>query len=141
MHRALQKVLLPLGLFVCAAPLWAAQTADEGLTKSVPCAACHQDLTKNYFMSRHGVTADSRTPGKNCSTCHGETLRHMSNPMKEKPQFTFKKDVNGFMSEENLKASNAVCTSCHKSTGHILRMRTHRWGVFPAIRTIRLMLL
>lgn len=36
MHRALQKVLLPLGLFVCAAPLWAAQTADEGLTKSVP---------------------------------------------------------------------------------------------------------
>lgn len=65
MHRALQKVLLPLGLFVCAAPLWAAQTADEGLTKSVPCAACHQDLTKNYFMSRHGVTADSRTPGKN----------------------------------------------------------------------------
>lgn len=114
MHRALQKVLLPLGLFVCAAPLWAAQTADEGLTKSVPCAACHQDLTKNYFMSRHGVTADSRTPGKNCSTCHGETLRHMSNPMKEKPQFTFKKDVNGFMSEENLKASNAVCTSCHK---------------------------
>ena len=81
MHRALQKVLLPLGLFVCAAPLWAAQTADEGLTKSVPCAACHQDLTKNYFMSRHGVTADSRTPGKNCSTCHGETLRHMSNPM------------------------------------------------------------
>ena len=104
MHRALQKVLLPLGLFVCAAPLWAAQTADEGLTKSVPCAACHQDLTKNYFMSRHGVTADSRTPGKNCSTCHGETLRHMSNPMKEKPQFTFKKDVNGFMSEENLKA-------------------------------------
>ena len=31
MHRALQKVLLPLGLFVCAAPLWAAQTADEGL--------------------------------------------------------------------------------------------------------------
>ena len=35
MHRALQKVLLPLGLFVCAAPLWAAQTADEDLTKSV----------------------------------------------------------------------------------------------------------
>lgn len=32
MHRALQKVLLPLGLFVCAAPLWAAQTADEDLT-------------------------------------------------------------------------------------------------------------
>lgn len=49
MHRALQKVLLPLGLFVCAAPLWAAQTADEGLTKSVPCAACHQDLTKKLL--------------------------------------------------------------------------------------------
>ena len=87
MHRALQKVLLPLGLFVCAAPLWAAQTADEGLTKSVPCAACHQDLTKNYFMSRHGVTADSRTPGKNCSTCHSATFKCV------RPQLIFKCNV------------------------------------------------
>ena len=72
MHRALQKVLLPLGLFVCAAPLWAAQTADEGLTKSVPCAACHQDLTKNYFMSRHGVTAAKtvqHVTAKRCGIC------------------------------------------------------------------------
>lgn len=55
MHRALQKVLLPLGLFVCAAPLWAAQTADEGLTKSVPCAACHRlRKTHAYNLFRYG---------------------------------------------------------------------------------------
>ncbi|MFU0842404.1 MAG: MULTIHEME-CYTC domain-containing protein [Burkholderia sp.] len=104
-------VLFTMGLGAMNASFAAeTQPAESGN----PCLACHADIGKHYANTRHAVK-DGRAPGDNCATCHGETLRHMSNPTKEKPQFTFKKDAKGFMSEEELKASNKVCTTCHNT--------------------------
>lgn len=103
---------LLIGLGMATATM--AATAPATDSKS-PCLTCHVDAGKHYANTRHAVK-DGRTPGDNCATCHGETLRHMSNPTKEKPQFTFKKDVKGFMYEKTLAESNAVCTSCHKGS-------------------------
>lgn len=110
---ALALSLLTGGAAAAETDAKAADTTAEAL-KNIPCAACHADLTKKYLTGRHGGTIDARAPGANCSTCHGEVLRHMANPMKEKPQVTFKKDVKGFMTPEAQKAADAACTSCHK---------------------------
>lgn len=119
MTKAFARAMLPALLALVGFSAYAAEpavqeTADPiaAAVKQNPCSSCHADVTKNYLMSRHGV-ADGKTPGNNCATCHGETLRHMSNPAKEKPQFTFKRDAKGFMDEESRAAADKVCTSCH----------------------------
>ncbi len=110
-RQGLVMVMLGLGIF--SASVYA---TDAPATESKsPCFTCHVDIAKTHALSRHSIK-DGRTPGDNCATCHGEVLRHMSNPAKEKPQFTFKKDVKGFMDEKILAESNAVCTSCHKGS-------------------------
>lgn len=83
----------------------------QSIQSKVPCAQCHGDLTKHYLMSKHSVNPNG--PGLNCATCHGEVLRHMSNPMKEKPQFTFAKSKDGLFDEASRAAADKVCTSCH----------------------------
>ncbi len=112
--RFVVTVMLSLGVLASSAFAADAPAASTSEVKS-PCFACHTDIAKSYVHSRHAVK-DGRAPGDNCATCHGEVLRHMSNPAKEKPQFTFKKDAKGFMTEEELKASNKVCTSCHNAS-------------------------
>lgn len=123
MNQALARAMMPALLALVGCSAFAAEPAPEAsadlvaaTASKIPCSSCHTDLTKNYVMSRHGVTDDTRTPGTNCMTCHGETLRHMSNPVKEKPQFTFKRDAQGFMDEESRAAADKVCTSCHNTT-------------------------
>ncbi len=109
-RQGLVLVMLGLGAFS-----FNASAATPAAVDKTPCYSCHPDAVKHYANTRHAVK-DGRTPGDDCATCHGEVLRHMSNPAKEKPQFTFKKDVKGFMDEKTLAESNKVCTSCHKGS-------------------------
>lgn len=101
---------------LATALLWMSATTNVALADQVkgnPCATCHKDVAKNLVMTRHGVTADARTPANNCMMCHGEALRHMSNPMKNKPQYTFKKDKKGFSKGEQ---ADKACIACHKGS-------------------------
>ena len=121
--RVLTPLAFAFGILASGAASAAPVASDADLAKQIPCAQCHMEVVKNFTQSRHGVTADKRTPGNNCSSCHGETLRHMSNPMKEKPEVTFKKDAKGFMSLEMQAKADKTCTSCHKGTD-----QTHWFG-------------
>lgn len=110
---ALFAGLLAFGLSAHAADTKAVDPVADQVSK-IPCSTCHADLVKDYVKGHHGNLHNTKAPGNDCASCHGETLRHMSNPVKEKPQFTFKLDKQGFMDEKSRAESDKVCTSCHK---------------------------
>ena len=88
------------------------------------CTICHDaNYTKPIFpiyQSRHGVTADSRTP--RCQSCHGDSTKHQGDPTQH-PDIVF-----GVKSGHNKNAVDAktqadACLTCHKSG-----LRTHWSG-------------
>jgi DmsE family decaheme c-type cytochrome len=116
----LQTVALALGI---AAAAHAADDAgakrpaplDVVLKGDAKCTRCHDENESYPVLSigktRHGVTADGRTP--TCTSCHGESTAHEKNPqgLKERPKVdrNFKRD-----SSTPPEERNAACLGCHQ---------------------------
>ena len=119
---AVQATLLAFGLAVAA---HAQDTAKAGpkdlvLKGDAKCTRCHDESEAYPVLdigkTRHGVTADFRTP--TCTSCHGASDRHINKPegVKErpKPDRTFSKN-----SETPPEERSAACLGCHeRGTAH-----------------------
>lgn len=80
------------------------------------CTRCHDESEKKPILSiyktRHGVKADSRTPG--CQSCHGESIAHVKNP--EGTETRPITDIPfGTHAGTSAKLQAATCISCHES--------------------------
>ncbi len=89
---------------------------DAVLRGDATCTGCH-DADDEFPVlaigkTRHGVTADNRTP--TCTSCHGESDTHINKPAdaKErlKPDRTF-----GKKATTTADSQNSACLSCHQS--------------------------
>jgi len=89
---------------------------DLVLKGDAKCTKCHDEGDEYPVLSigqtRHGVTADGRTP--TCTSCHGESDKHINKPegVKERPHpdVVFK----GKSASESA-AINKSCLSCHEA--------------------------
>ena len=126
--RTTQKLLRVLAatagvlFFASAAPTAAAEPRkDLVLRGDAQCTRCH-DAGDDYPVlaigqTRHGVKADGRTPS--CTSCHGESDRHMNKPegAKERPSPDILFRGKG---RSEPVAQNKACLTCHEGSN-----RTH----------------
>lgn len=89
---------------------------DKVLKGDAVCTRCHDETEEYPVLSiaktRHGVTADNRTP--TCTSCHGESETHVNKPpdAKERP----KPDrVFGKASTTPMEERSQACLTCHQS--------------------------
>lgn len=90
--------------------------ASRTLEKDKVCTECHDESEIKpvlaMYKTRHGVKADSRTPG--CQTCHGASDAHVKNPagtaIRPAVDITF-----GAKSKTSPQAQNEACVGCHQS--------------------------
>ena len=90
--------------------------ADRTLEKDAVCTKCHDESEQKavlaIYKTRHGVKADSRTPG--CQTCHGVSDAHVKNPagtsIRPASDIGF-----GAKSKTSPQAQSEACISCHQS--------------------------
>jgi DmsE family decaheme c-type cytochrome len=103
---------------------------DLVLTGDAKCTRCHGEEEEFPVLAigktRHGVTADKRTP--TCTSCHGESETHIFKPEgakeRPKPQRTFGKTSTTPMAERS-----AACLTCHQGGKRIhwqLSMHSNR---------------
>jgi DmsE family decaheme c-type cytochrome len=123
-------------------PAGLAQAADVVQKGDAVCTRCH-DESESYPVlaigkTKHGTMADSRAP--TCTTCHGESRRHVENQKQEgdkgrpKPDRTFDGPLQGLPSsrtaafvpplgytpnpakrtETSAAERNAPCLTCHQ---------------------------
>jgi len=127
--------------FLCACLLfttvvWAADTTRKKSAKDVVligdavCTKCH-DEDEDYPVlaigkTRHGVTADARTPS--CTSCHGESREHAkarSDRKRPKPEITYRDIHSAVPSRDRVEREldfaltpvadrNRACLSCHQ---------------------------
>ena len=78
------------------------------------CTRCHDESEKkpvlSIYQTRHGVKADSRTPG--CQSCHGESEQHVNNPKGTDPRPPL--EIR-FGSKADPGRQTEACLTCHKS--------------------------
>jgi len=93
----------------------AAPRKDLVLKGDAKCTRCHDETDNSPVLAigktRHGVTADGRTP--TCTSCHGDSETHMNKPegVKERP----KPDrLFGKSSTTPLAVRNQACLTCHQ---------------------------
>jgi DmsE family decaheme c-type cytochrome len=127
-HQMLVAIALT-GALGCSATALAADEAATGGKKVVKdlvlkgdavCTECHdeEDAPEKLAIgkTRHGVTADKRTP--TCTSCHGESPTHVKKPegQQERPGV----DV-GFTkrSKVSVEKRNAACLTCHQGAKRI----------------------
>ena len=96
---------------------------DIVLKGDAKCTACHDEADSPKVLAisqtRHGVTADGRTP--TCTSCHGESIAHLGHKGSSKPP---KPDhVFGKNSGTSAAERNGACLSCHRGD-----KRTHWEG-------------
>lgn len=109
LRRWLRAALLGVmsGAMLVAAMPGVAQAADDAT-----CTSCHDaDDDPDLFAigrTKHGVRADSRTPG--CTSCHGDSKEHVSNFGSRATGVIFKK---GAYPISAASVINASCLSCH----------------------------
>jgi DmsE family decaheme c-type cytochrome len=89
---------------------------DGSLKGDAICTKCHDETEKKAVLSiyktRHGVRADSRTPG--CQTCHGASEAHVKNP--DKTQIRPWVDIQfGGEKPSSVGVQVAACLTCHKT--------------------------
>ncbi len=108
--------LLPLcalaASFMALAPAtWA---VDRSLEGDKNCTVCHDESWKppvlSIYQTRHGVKADTRTPG--CQSCHGESAAHRGDPENKAPDVVFAARSKNLSPVET---RNAACLSCHET--------------------------
>jgi len=92
---------------------------DIVLKGDARCTECHDEADAPELLrigkTRHGVTADGRTP--TCTSCHGESNAHVDYKGSEKPP---KPDVYfGKKSETPVAKRNETCLSCHQGGDRI----------------------
>ncbi len=96
-----------------AAPTESAQTLSKDLVLrgDARCTQCHDESDSPQLLAigktLHGVTADVRTP--TCTSCHGDSDKHVNNTGQVKPDRTF-----GKYSATPPAELNAACLSCHQ---------------------------
>lgn len=144
LKNILQALAVMAGLFAFGNGLaLAADGKDLALRGDAKCTGCHDENDKYPVLSiaqtRHGVKADGRTP--TCTSCHGASDSHVSDPMKTRPDRVFAKagkfgtdDMAGACLDchesgnrthwagSRHQADGVVCSSCH--TVHAPRDRT-----------------
>jgi DmsE family decaheme c-type cytochrome len=85
---------------------------DLVLRDDAKCTRCHDAPgILSIGQTRHGVTADMRTP--TCTTCHGESAGHLKEGPGTKPDVVFKKGPYE-VSDDRVRAGQ--CLSCHRGT-------------------------
>lgn len=92
---------------------------DIVLKGDARCTECHDEADAPELLAigktRHGVTADGRTPG--CTNCHGESAKHVEYKGKDKPP---KPDVVfGKASINTPQERNGTCLECHQGGNRI----------------------
>jgi DmsE family decaheme c-type cytochrome len=102
----------------------------QRLAADAACTRCHDELEGkpilSIYQSKHGVTADSRTP--TCQSCHGESKDHLAGNVDGKgfapPDVVFgsKKTTAGYIPNE-AESQAGACYSCHTAG-----LRTHWEG-------------
>lgn len=94
---------------------------DLVLKGDAKCTVCHNENSTPKVLlisqTKHGVTADGRTP--TCTSCHGASESHISNAVANHPDRTFDKDSTTPVAERN-----EACLSCHEKDSR----RTHWQG-------------
>jgi DmsE family decaheme c-type cytochrome len=88
---------------------------DLVLKGDAKCTRCHDETDSPKLLSigktRHGTTADGRTP--TCTSCHGNSETHMVNvpagQPQPKPERVFSKN-----SATPIEARNDACLTCHE---------------------------
>lgn len=106
--------------------------AALALVRKSDCLRCHA-VDKTIAKTRHGTVADGRTP--TCTSCHGDSKRHVENLKKEgesgrpKPDRTFSGQLLTAMTEDRVdryfgvagkrtstpvEDRNSACLGCHQ---------------------------
>ena len=79
------------------------------------CTACHNESWRtpvlSIYQTKHGVAADSRTPG--CQSCHGASEGHLKQGSGTSPDIVFKK---GPFKASDDRVRSGQCLTCHKGT-------------------------
>jgi DmsE family decaheme c-type cytochrome len=74
------------------------------------CVMCHQSASNNsHAPFGSSETNSDRQPA--CTSCHGDSATHLSNPMNESPDITFKPT-----GDSGVGSQSAQCTGCHRKT-------------------------
>jgi DmsE family decaheme c-type cytochrome len=117
-QKVVTAVTFTIGL-AGAAPVFAADEAkpepkDIVLREDARCTSCHDEADEPKLLrigkTRHGVTADKRTP--TCTSCHGKSDAHADYKGKDKPpkvDVSFKKGSKNTSDEQS-----GACMTCHK---------------------------
>jgi DmsE family decaheme c-type cytochrome len=90
--------------------------ADATLKGDAICTKCHDETERkpvlSIYKTRHGVKADSRTPG--CQSCHGASEAHVKNLAKSDPRPMV--DIQFGVKDAALtEVQVAACIACHKT--------------------------
>ncbi len=99
-----------------AAPAAPTPAADRSLAGDAACTRCHdQGEAKpvlSIYQTRHGVKADTRTPG--CQSCHGASLKHIRNDNNDEVrppvEVSFSRSDAATPQEQV-----STCLTCHKN--------------------------
>ncbi len=115
MHSANRVfVLFALAAVLAISAMPAAAAVDRSLDGDRNCTVCHdQSWSKpilTIYQTRHGVKADTRTPG--CQSCHGESAEHRQDPDGKAPEVVFGAKSKRLSSEDK---RNSACLACHES--------------------------
>lgn len=127
-QRVMAACAIVGGTFVLS-PAWAADGPDRAVGEAKglvlrgdkACTECHDEADAPEQLAigktRHGTTADSRTP--TCTTCHGASEQHRKEAGRGSGPAP-KVDV-GFTSKSpaTTEARNAACLSCHQGATRI----------------------
>jgi len=73
------------------------------------CVMCHQAASMNTHARFGSSDKNNRQPG--CTSCHGDSATHLSNPMNASPDVTFKS-----ASGTSKEPQNNQCRACHQKT-------------------------
>jgi DmsE family decaheme c-type cytochrome len=122
-HKSRFSWLRAAGIVSCALLLFAgaqALAAESGNPQvaarekqDAVCTLCHNESwptpVLSIYQTRHGVKADSRTPG--CRDCHGPSDAHLKSPVSA-PDVVFGANSKKLSSPD---ARNASCLNCHET--------------------------
>jgi DmsE family decaheme c-type cytochrome len=115
-----QRLLASLSVLACLSSIAPAQAANAPvsypLTGDAACTRCHdQGEAKpvlSIYQTRHGVKADSRTPG--CQSCHGASVAHIKNEKDDEIRpavdLSFSRDDKASKDQQA-----SACIACHKN--------------------------
>ena len=87
------------------------QLAEAEIMGVEVCEACHEELTEQMQMNRHGQAGDGRTPFAHdgCESCHGPGSVHVDEDGEPGTLLGFRSGAS-----EPVEQQNAVCLSCHR---------------------------